>query len=917
MKLKSILREQSSPVLEAIIKFWDIQPPERPEENEEQWHDQLVDFLYPRLQMAPYFRNAFARLTDDEKDLVYFLAIHGGDLTQDEVARRQFSGNVPAMRARVEDLTSKGFAFIDDLSAQPEKMILVGVPEPYLRFIELPPYWEGYLGNFLKDLPTSQLITIAQRGLGLELDSRKRHYVMSSIRLCLLDPPRLRSYIAHLPDSERELFRMLVERKGVCLFRDLLDIGLQKRYDHSKAEYVTNLAQNTGLVFTAVAGDNKYNNLLMVPRDIYHIIASQFVPDTRSLRELDTVSLLDHDDQPTILLENTHALLRDIVVFAAYVNRNTVKPLSNGGIGKNDLKKILPLLSANKTIKYAAFLGLFLIEKKLLVPVNKTWRVSNSFIRWLDDGSRCFQDVYAFWLSSNEWNEEYVEGDVAHSDVPAPALINISEARRIVLQNIAAIPHSHWISVQAFADNISPQIDLNIPRHTVSPAQEKFRRHTRLIVESIVVESLYWFGLIRLGLYQPGALEVLGSRKTISQKAPRRTGRRVASSVDDLRCFFKLTSLGHFILSGPYTEPAAVFEGRSAEAVALQFNVEKFTIQPNLEILAPPDLRLRHFYHLNEIADIKAVDVMSTFSITKDSLREAMDKGIRSEDIVHFFTEHSYSGLPDTVRHLIAECGEKHGEVDLAFCGGYVTVGDPIVMEALKNQKRLAEYVKNYYDDRLILLIPNVDLRKVARELQHAGYMPKIDAENVQMTEEDRFTLSLSTDELYTLIGILRYALLVDETLGATICGAEANKLLERLRPDARHAYNVNYFSESISKQMHKAFEEVYSKTVGSATRKYKQQVSRLISSTPMLKSNRGFEGPNPASTPEDIRQMIDYALDRDLALEIEYKKTDKAPIREEIVPEKVEGARLTAYCETRDTYTVYQIARIEKARLV
>lgn len=917
MKLKSILRRQKPETLEQIVDFWGIQPPVRSSDDNGQWRDQLVEHLYPRLQGGPYFRAAFDELAEDERNLVYFLAIHGGDLTIEEVRSRQFEGKEEDLQATVASLSSKGFAFIDDLSDEPENMVLVGVPEPFLRFLELPPYWEGYLGCYLTDLTTQQLTRIATKGLGLDLESKKRHYILNRIRAFLLDPKKLRRYISQLGDSEREMFRMLVERKGVCLFRALLDIGMQKRYDHSKAEYINNLLQNSGLVFTAVTGDNKYNNLLMVPRDIYHIVASQFVADARSLAELDTVSLIDRNDMPTILLENALSLLRDIVVFVSYVNRNTVKPLSSGGIGKNDLKKLLPNLSANKTLKYATFIGLFLINKKLIIPVGKSWRVSNNFVRWLDGGARCYQDVYSFWLTTGEWNEEYIDGDVVHSDVPTSALTNLPEVRKIVLENIAAVPHSQWINLQAFADNITPQVELNIPRHAVSAAQERYRRHTRLIVESIIVECLYWLGIARLGLYDSGALNVLGSRSKSIDKSPRKVGRKPrGGDVEDLRCYFKLTSLGQFVFDGPYSRPNALLEGRGTEMVPLNFNVEKFTLQPNLEILAPPDLRLRLFYHLNELADIRAVDIMSTFAVSKESLREAMDKGIRSEDVVRFFTEHSYTGLPDTVRHLIAECGEKHGEVDLAFSGGYITVNDPIVMEALKKQKRLHEFVKSFYDENLILLIPNVDLRKVARELQHAGYMPQIDAENVQMTEEDRFTLSLATEELYTLTAILRYALRVDETLGETIAGPEASKLLERLKPDSKHAYNVNYFADSTSDQMHKKFEGVYSKSVGKATSKYKKKVNQLISSAPRGSRRPEYDGANPAKNKKDIRAMIDHAIEKDVAIEVEYMKANDETIREEITPEKIEGAKLTAFCETRDTYSVYLLNRITRAKI-
>ncbi|MCX7048762.1 MAG: hypothetical protein NTX50_25155, partial [Candidatus Sumerlaeota bacterium] len=116
---------------------------------------------------------------------------------------------------------------------------------------------------------------------------------------------------------------------------------------------------------------------------------------------------------------------------------------------------------------------------------------------------------------------------------------------------------------------------------------------------------------------------------------------------------------------------------------------------------------------------------------------------------------------------------------------------------------------------------------------------------------------------------------------------------------------------------LHKEFQEAYQRSLGSATHKFKEQVTRLISSSPRGKGNRGFDGPNPALEQDDIKTMLDFALDRDLTVEIEFRKPNKTQTREEIVPEKIEGDKLTAYCETRDTYAVYQMSRIVRARLM
>src|SRR5690606_31515933 len=154
-----------------------------------------------------------------------------------------------------------------------------------------------------------------------------------------------------------------------------------KKFDHVRAERLRELVEQTGLVFVLQAAANKYNNLLIAPRDIVHTIQTGYRRDERPLGDLsrnatpaERARPAEPVSRPGVILDNSHNILRDLVVVCAYIQRNHVKMLNNQGLGRNDLKKIAPLLSHNKTTKYVAFLVLFAISRKLLIAVGDHWR---------------------------------------------------------------------------------------------------------------------------------------------------------------------------------------------------------------------------------------------------------------------------------------------------------------------------------------------------------------------------------------------------------------------------------------------------------------------------------------------------------------------------------------------------------------
>jgi len=350
----------------------------------------------------------------------------------------------------------------------------------------------------------------------------------------------------------------------------------------------------------------------------------------------------------------------------------------------------------------------------------------------------------------------------------------------------------------------------------------------------------------------------------------------------------------------------------------LRCEARHFVVQPNLEVITPPDLDLHTFYRLNEFSNMKAVDVMSTLVVTRDSLREGMDKGLRGEDVLQFLTEHSQQEVPETVRHLIRECSDKHGELDMGVTSGYIRVADRILLEELRSNRRIQPAIKEVIGENLILLRENLDVRKLARELQRLGFMPRLETIGSREASKDAsYQFTLGQEELYTLLAVLNYCQLVEEEIGLSLTGDKIPALLERLRPEGPGAFNVTQFGESIGREFAKKFQGALRKRIEEIQSKYKRQVSRLVSALPSEPAHGAFHGPNPASERDDMLEMADFAVEREVPIEIVYARPDRESLVEKVVPKKIVGDRIYAFSEKRKRLRSYRLERVRQIRLL
>ena len=924
MKLKTHLREASLERLRQIAEFWELLPLE-PSVAEDR--DGLAEYLYPRMQTTTNFRLAFDKLDGREREYIYLLALHGGELPGEEFRRRARLATPEAVSELVEHVGQHGFLWREKVRDELINLDLVGIPEPFVRLIELPPYWQGFLGFYLQCLGTDELKAIAKNTLDERPPTRKKQALVHYLRKKLLDPKQLQALLGRRENLQLEMFQQILQKNGVCAWKDLLDSGVHKKFDHVRAERLRDLVENSGLVFVLRAAPNKYNNLLMVPRDLTYIIQNGYHKDERTLDELSHAGAGDHGNgnggestlRPGVILDNSNNILRDLTIVCAYIQRNQIKMLNNGGLGRNDLKKIAPLLSYNKTTKYVSFLALFAMTRKLIIPVGDQWRVSSSLAPWLAKGQGCYRDLYEFWLTTNEWNEEFIEGDVVHTDNYPQNLISITELRKLVLRMLEKTPADSWIDFETFAESLLPQIAIEIPGRFDLIPTEKFNRHPVLIMESIVAETLHWLGVIVLGVADLEVSRRLGSRpnEAIAPYDPNHPlSARLIGEGNLLFCF-RLSDFGRLLMTRPYLEPEKLFAKSPDPELPYAEQADSFTVQPNLEIVTPPDLSVEQFYRLLQFTDIKKVDVMTTLAISRDSVRAGLDLGQTAESMLGLLKECSRKELPETVRQMIGECESRHGEVDMGLAGGYLIVSDRMRVEELKANPKIAPEIKDIFDERLILLSRTADFKKIAKELQRIGYMPRVDSDSVYVTNDGLFQITLQAQELYDLLAVVQFAIMMEEEAETPVFEDRARPLFQRLSSASQEKFNPKFYAESIAKSFYANFDKLKRKLIDEETRKYRKQVNRLISQVPRAKTGgTSFKGENPTSDPNEIARMVKYAIEHELQVKIHYVKSSGEAIDEVIEPEQIQDHKIYGFCPARDEHHVFAIERIQHAAI-
>lgn len=116
--------------------------------------------------------------------------------------------------------------------------------------------------------------------------------------------------------------------------------------------------------------------------------------------------------------------------------------------------------------------------------------------------------------------------------------------------------------------------------------------------------------------------------------------------------YLRLSEAGRDFVSG------GDWEGREVSAQV------RFVVQPTFEILAPVGLPLDRLWRLGQVARLGRADRASTYQITADSVRSALDDGLRPAEIERLLGEGAVK-LPQNVQASVRGWIGDYGEVEL------------------------------------------------------------------------------------------------------------------------------------------------------------------------------------------------------------------------------------------------------------
>ena len=474
-----------------------------------------------------------------------------------------------------------------------------------------------------------------------------------------------------------------------------------------------------GILYVTASGYG-YNFYLVIPADLLRMLTGD------SMKKLwkGTSPAPVRATEPAASSYIHENLIKDAIRLLAYFGTQEAVQTNTGHIHKTALKNALKHLSVPDE-QYVTFLYCLLREADLVEPMGEKglYTLTDTGWDWLcQPAHKQMQFLYAVWKGSVLWGEMYEEPMQKRQDYRYKW--HASFLRNALLNILAASDATEeFVTLESVTAALGFQCPLALSDNHGMGLVNTFSA----FVVPALTESLVWLGMVELGIARRAALN---TAITGAEYANLHTADVVG---------VRLTTLGKQMLNGS-DSPA---ETPPAE--------EQFILQANSEIFVSPYLRSDILYRVLIFTDSAAG---GSVSLTKDSLRRAMDRGHALEDITQFLKTHSRIGIPQNVEYLIQEVGARHGHIHVGMAQMYLKVDSPLLLKELLARKDLKNLFVRQITDT-VALISGKDIEKVLKDLRKAGYLPVSDEPSqVQMHDHDVYIVDFDSSEDGTPIAL-------------------------------------------------------------------------------------------------------------------------------------------------------------------
>ncbi len=643
----------------------------------------LADELCRLLPNPERVAKRLAALSHEQRAMVQTLAAEGGELLETETVEKFANGFLPRLHAQLSDLT--GFVF-RDVHTLGDSDVLIGIPESLLKSIPIPDADQGRLLVILKPVSVGLLRAFADQ-IGLRLSDTRKPIVSNAIRDALLDIKTLHAYLDTLSEDRRailDLFlpanaltrREIADKLGESAVRELEDMLWKMPIFYAPNR---NLQAPDAAICLA-------SDLCAALSKIAQSQGGQLESSLDTLLKTSTIT-------PTAICENTAFLTRDLTTLLGIIAQRLPRRLKHGGISKTDLRDANKYCHIQNDPGYIEFLTLFAETTELVTPQGAAWHTASDagtrIGHIIDIRKACFE----FWFHSKRWNEWASDRTKATS----ARMQELKNIRSELVRSLRHCPTDTWITYPSYYQFLTRLSEpfrhfAKNPAHTGTTADELLRR--------IITGALTWMGVVLVGNFPDFSAPLQRSKQAV----------------------FQITPAGYALLHDTHDDALI-------EQIPLQNSDAKFVVQPNFEVLSPPDLPCAHYLRLCVLGDLKTQDVMACFHLSRDSIRRALARGLSGDEIRAFLTRHSASGLPDMVDTLIAECDEKYGEIKIIPSIGRIKTATRELLDELYAQPRIAQALGDRISPTTATLNNAANPKSLIQILQKQGYLPHLSRE--------------------------------------------------------------------------------------------------------------------------------------------------------------------------------------------
>ena len=849
MKLRAILSLQPADMLHRIAANTHL--PADPGGNK----SVVIDLLCRHLPSATGAQ--MKSLDAEQQAFVIGLAAEGGELLEMDAVVELSDGFDRRFQSMCRSLAETGLVFQDAKTLGADAP-LVGIPDTLLKSISVPPADTGRLRDIMKSTSIGLLRAFA-RDLHLTLKDPRRPFVVQAIRNRLLNLEGLKAYLNSLSDDQKALLDRVL-KGGAATMEDV-----QSQSCGGTAKELAEMLWKTPLFFLPEGPRNRNDAPVLLATDLRRVLSDLADAQGGQLERPPAESLTETSESPSEIRDNTPHLLRDLATLLGLVEQRRPRLLKRGGMARGDMREIGKFCQGDSDPGYLEFLTLFIQTSGMSRPEGRVWRLAEGALERFLQEDELLKALFDMWQETRRWNEWAAERSTPSDH---GRMEEMRALRREVVGALCACPEGGWISYPRFYRMLT-QTSKPFRHLAENPASGRTLASRNVTADELLRRmlrgALSWAGVIRLG--NPSAFSLPLHRAS--------------------KAVFQISPAGRHLLQGKAPE-------RFRDGGIPSNPDARFVLQPNLEILSPPDLPFDRYIRLCSLTNLKTIDVMARFEISRETVHRAMARGISGKQIREFFRAYGATGVPQIVETLIQECETKLGEIEIGPSAGYLTVVRESLLDELYAQKRVAAHLGPRLSPVAAALGHHAKPEALLQILHNQGYMPRLNHE-IEGGENGRHQLVLSSAELSELVGFLETAL---ESLHEcpNAFTEEMGHLLKRLRRGLRRVPD-QHRQEAISR-FRKAFE-------GAA------EVHRPDNG---MRDLLHYTGENPASQPSDIRPLIAYAIDHRLCVELGCGSDQAA--RRTVEPVSEGPTMLYAFCRDRKGDRVFSLDKIHFARL-